>query len=152
MFWSDRIAVSLLLKRGTRTPELRLTLMSYSVLLIPTGILLYGWTVEKTIFWLVPMTGSALFGMGIMLLFAPSMSYLLEAFPVHAVSAITALMMLSGIFGAFLPIIGPPMYFASGLGWGTTIMAGIAAAMAPIPWLIMKNGQGMRVKYSHQAC
>ncbi|EFQ27234.1 hypothetical protein CGRA01v4_04287 [Colletotrichum graminicola] len=152
MLWSDRMAASLLLKRGTRTPELRLTLMSYCVLLIPTGILLYGWTVEKTIFWLVPMTGTALFGVGVMLLFASGTSYLIEAFPVHAIPALAALIMLSGIFGAFLPIIGPPMYSALGLGWGSTIMAGIVVAMAPIPWLIMKHGEGMRVKYSHQAC
>ncbi|KAK2035682.1 polyamine transporter 1 [Colletotrichum zoysiae] len=152
MFWSDRIAASLLLKGGTRTPELGLTLMTCSAPLIPTGILLYGWTVEKNIFWLVPMAGTVLFGMGIMLLFAPAISYLIEAFPVHAVFSLAAVMMLSGIFGAFLPIIGPPMYSALGLGWGSTIMAGIAIAMAPIPWIIVKRGQGMREKYLHQGC
>ncbi|KAK1992254.1 MFS general substrate transporter [Colletotrichum falcatum] len=152
MFWSDRIAASLLLKRGTRTPELRLTLMAYSAPLIPTGILLYGWTVEKTIFWLVPMTGTVLFGVGIMLLFAPAISYLGEAFPSHSASARTALIMLSGIFGALLPIIGPSMYSSLSLGWGNTVIAGSAVVVAPIPWLILKKGQVIREKYLHQAC
>ncbi|KAK2007871.1 MFS general substrate transporter [Colletotrichum eremochloae] len=151
LFWGDRIAASLLLKKGIRTPELRLSLMAYSAPLIPTGILLYGWTVEKTIFWLVPMTGTIIFGVGIMLLFAPAMPYLMEAFPFHAASAITALIMLSGIFGAFLPIIGPPVYSALSLGWGNTIIAGITVALVPIPWLIMKQVLGMREKYSEQA-
>ncbi|KAK1986089.1 major facilitator superfamily domain-containing protein [Colletotrichum cereale] len=152
LIWSDRIAASLLLKRGTRTPELRLPLMTYSAPLIPTGILLYGWTAEKTIFWLVPMIGTVVFGVGIVLIFAPVISYLIEAFTDDATSTLAALMMSSGILGAVLPIIGPLMYSALGLGWGNTVLAGVSVAMAPIPWLVMKRGQGMREKYSHQAC
>ncbi|KZL85257.1 mfs multidrug transporter [Colletotrichum incanum] len=152
LFLGDRIAAYLLLEKGARRPELRLTLMAYSVPLIPTGMLLYGWTAERSVFWVVPMTGTTVFGVGVMLIFTPLTSYLVEAFTDHAASALAASAMFSGMFGALLPLVGPPMYAALNLGWGNTILAVIAVVVAPIPWFIMNKGQEMREKYAHRAC
>lgn len=79
-FWSDRLATTLAEKAGARKPEFRLPLMAYSTPLIPGGLLLYGWTAEKSVFWFIPMIGTAIVGVGIMFVFvsevfpaAPSM-------------------------------------------------------------------------------
>ncbi|KAF9874341.1 hypothetical protein CkaCkLH20_08324 [Colletotrichum karsti] len=135
---------------GTLLPEFRLPLMAYSVPMIPGGLLLYGWTAEKGVFWLVPMIGTAIVGVGIMFVFTPLASYLVDAFTMHAASALAASTIIRSIFGAFLPLAGPPLYDALGLGWGNTILAAFALLMAPIPWVVMKRGQTMRAKYDHR--
>ncbi|KXH66072.1 hypothetical protein CSAL01_06756 [Colletotrichum salicis] len=142
--WGDRIAATLLLREGVRRPEFRLPLMAYSVPMIPVGLLLYGWSAEKSIFWLVPMIGTTIVGVGIMFVFTPLASYLVDAFSTHAASALAASTIFRSVFGAFLPLAGPPMYSALGLGWGNTVLAAFSVIMAPIPWVILKRGPHLR--------
>ncbi|KAF4925862.1 MFS transporter prlG [Colletotrichum viniferum] len=149
-FWGDKVATSLSQKHGARTPEFRLPLMAYSVPVIPGGLLMYGWTAEKGVFWLVPMIGTFIVGVGILFVFGPLASYLVDAFTMHAASALAASTIFRSIFGAFLPLAGPPLYDALGLGWGNTILAAFALLMAPIPWVIMKKGELIRDKYAHR--
>lgn len=148
--WGDKVATSLSQKHGARRPEFRLPLMAYSVPVIPAGLLLYGWTAEKGVFWLVPMIGTFIVGVGILFVFGPLASYLVDAFTTHAASALAASTIFRSIFGAFLPLAGPPLYDALGLGWGNTILAAFALLMAPIPWVIMKKGELIRGKYAHR--
>ncbi|KAK2730951.1 MFS multidrug transporter [Colletotrichum kahawae] len=149
-FWGDKVATSLSQKNGVRRPEFRLPLMTYSVPMIPGGLLMYGWTAEKGVFWLVPMIGTFIVGVGILFVFGPLASYLVDAFTMHAASALAASTIFRSIFGAFLPLAGPPLYDALGLGWGNTILAAFALLMAPIPWVIMKKGELIRGKYAHR--
>ncbi|KAF5522714.1 MFS transporter prlG [Colletotrichum aenigma] len=149
-FWGDKVATSLSQKHGARRPEFRLPLMAYSVPVIPGGLLMYGWTAEKGVFWLVPMIGTFIVGVGILFVFGPLASYLVDAFTMHAASALAASTIFRSIFGAFLPLAGPPLYDALGLGWGNTILAAFALLMAPIPWVIMKKGELIRGKYAHR--
>ncbi|KAH0442393.1 MFS multidrug transporter [Colletotrichum camelliae] len=149
-FLGDKVATSLSQKNGVRRPEFRLPLMAYSVPVIPGGLLMYGWTAEKGVFWLVPMIGTFIVGVGILFVFGPLASYLVDAFTMHAASALAASTIFRSIFGAFLPLAGPPLYDALGLGWGNTILAAFALLMAPIPWVIMKKGELIRGKYAHR--
>ncbi|KAK1635601.1 polyamine transporter 1 [Colletotrichum phormii] len=148
--WSDRIAATLLLKEGVRRPEFRLPLMAYSVPMIPVGLVLYGWSAEKSIFWLVPMIGTTIVGVGIMFVFTPLASYLVDAFSTHAASALAASTIFRSVFGALLPLAGPSMYSALGLGWGNTVLAAFSVIMAPIPWVILKRGPHIRERYAHR--
>ncbi|KAL0940119.1 MFS multidrug transporter [Colletotrichum truncatum] len=148
-FWSDRLATTLAEKAGARKPEFRLPLMAYSTPLIPGGLLLYGWTAEKSVFWFIPMIGTAIVGVGIMFVFTPLASYLVDAFTTHAASALAASTILRSIFGAFLPLAGLPLFDGLGLGWGNTILAAVALLMAPIPWVVMRKGEAIRGRYGH---
>ncbi|TDZ59667.1 MFS transporter prlG [Colletotrichum trifolii] len=149
-FWGDRVVYSLAEKEGEARPEFRLPLMAYSVPLIPGGLLLYGWTAERNIFWLVPMIGTTIIGIGIMFVFTPLSSYLVDAFTFHAASALAASTIFRSIFGAFLPLAGPLLYDSLGLGWGNTVLAGVALMMAPIPYVILRHGGAIRSRYAHR--
>jgi hypothetical protein len=50
-------------------PEYRLPIMVYGAVLIPIGLVIYGWTAEKTDVWIAPIIGTAIVGMGMMVLF-----------------------------------------------------------------------------------
>ena len=51
---------------------------------------------------------------------------------------------LRSLFGASLPLAGPKMYDALGLGWGNSLLAFIALALSPVPWVFMKYGERIR--------
>jgi hypothetical protein len=55
--------------------------------------------------------------------------------------------MVRSLFGAFLPMAGPPMYDALGLGWGNSTLAFIGLAFMPIPYLFWKHGEKIRQKW-----
>lgn len=48
----------------------------------------------------------------------PILTYLADAYTIYAASAIAANTVLRSILGALLPLAGPSMYRALGLGWG----------------------------------
>lgn len=67
-FTSDRVIKRAMQRGETLTPEHRLPLWLVvpPALLLPVGLLIYGWTTEyaESVHWIVPMLGTALFGFG----------------------------------------------------------------------------------------
>lgn len=74
----------------------------------------------------------------------PIQTYLIDAFTIHAASAIAANTVLRSLCGALLPLAGPKMYATLGLGWGNSLLGFVAVAMLPIPWLFYKYGERIR--------
>lgn len=74
----------------------------------------------------------------------PISSYLIDAFTIHSASAIAANTVVRSLVGALLPLAGPSMYEALGLGWGNSLLGFLALAMAPIPILFWKYGERLR--------
>lgn len=77
----------------------------------------------------------------------PIQTYLVDAFTVHAASAIAANTVLRSLAGAFLPLAGPKMYAALGYGWGNSLLAFIALAISPVAWIFYRYGETIRKKY-----
>ncbi|KAJ5341710.1 MFS general substrate transporter [Penicillium brevicompactum] len=74
-------------------------------------------------------------------------TYLVEAFTSEAASAAAANTVLRSLMGAVLPLAGPSMYSALGLGWGNSLLAFISLVMLPLPVLFLKYGEQLRTKY-----
>lgn len=74
----------------------------------------------------------------------PTTTYLVDAFTLHAASALAANTVLRSLVGAFLPLAGPKMYATLGLGWGNSLLAFIAISLCPIPWIFYKYGERIR--------
>ena len=74
----------------------------------------------------------------------PISTYLVDAFTLHAASALAANTVLRSLVGALLPLAGPKMYQSLGLGWGNSLLAFIALALCPIPVLFYKYGERIR--------
>jgi hypothetical protein len=70
--------------------------------------------------------------------------YLVHTYGRYAASAIAASKVLQSIGGAVLPLAGEPMYNRLGLGWGNSVLAFIALAFVPVPWLLYKYGAALR--------
>lgn len=72
--------------------------------------------------------------------------YLVDAYTTYAASALAANTVMRSIAGATLPLCGLKMYDQLGLGWGNSLLAFIAIAMLPIPILILRFGEKLRLK------
>jgi hypothetical protein len=70
--------------------------------------------------------------------FVPSQQYLVDAYSTYSASASAAVRTSMSVVGAGLPLAGPPLYRALGLGWGNTLLGIIALVMTPIPMLFYK--------------
>jgi hypothetical protein len=70
--------------------------------------------------------------------------YLVHTYGRYSASAIAASKVLQSIGGAVLPLAGGPLYDRLGLGWGNSVVAFIALAFVPVPWLLFKYGGTLR--------
>jgi len=76
----------------------------------------------------------------------PTLNYLVDAYTQYAASATAANTVLRSATGALLPLAGPKMYAALDLGWGNSLLAFIALALAPIPVIFWRYGKRIRTK------
>lgn len=144
--FSDRM-VTHYSKGGEWKPEYRLLPLLPGSLVVPIGLLWYGWSAEEANFWIVPIIGTAWVGLGTLCVFMPVQSYLIDAFPLYAASAAAANTIFRSFLGAFLPLAGPSLYRALGQGWGNTLLAFVALAFTPMAWIIFKYGGIIRERY-----
>ena len=146
---SDRLLKYLTTKNGTgeMKPEYRLPPLIPACLFIPIGLFWYGWSVEKEIHWIMGIIGTLWVGFGMLATFMPIQTYLVDAFTIHAASAIAANTVLRSLVGAFLPLAGPRLYAALGLGWGNSLLAFIALLISPVSVIFYRYGEVIRKKY-----
>lgn len=130
--------------RGSTRPKDRLPPMALGNLLIPLGLVLFGWTAQEKVQYIVPIGGTVFVGFGFVAVFLASQSYLVDAFGLYAASATAATVVLRNLSSAALPLVGPPMFEKLGLGLGATVLGSVALVFMPIPFLIMRYGQRMR--------
>ncbi|KAJ9626354.1 hypothetical protein H2203_003986 [Taxawa tesnikishii (nom. ined.)] len=142
---SDKLSLRLAAKNGGEMkPEYRLPPLIIAGPFIPAGLFIYGWGADKHVQWALPLFGTLLVGIGMIGLFMCIQTYLVDAFTIHAASAIAANTVLRSIVGAILPLCGLRMYDALGLGWGNSLIGFIALALVPIPVLFYKYGEAIR--------
>ncbi|KAI4125969.1 MAG: hypothetical protein LQ338_003995 [Usnochroma carphineum] len=133
---------------GELKPEYRLPPMVLGGVLIPIGLFVYGWTARSHIFFIIPMLGTATLGFGFFVTTIPLNAYLVDAYKVHAASAIAATIVMRCIVAAVVPLAGPPIYNNLGYGWGNSLLGFIALALVPLPILFMLFGERIRKRSS----
>ncbi|KII86228.1 hypothetical protein PLICRDRAFT_114364 [Plicaturopsis crispa FD-325 SS-3] len=130
---------------GVGRPEFRLPAMVPGTLCLPIGLLIAGWAVEARTHWIVPDIGIAFIGAGNILTFQCIQSYVIDAFTLHAASALAAVLFLRSIAGFGFPLFAPVMYEKLGFGKGDTMLAAVAFVIGcPAPWLFWKHGERIR--------
>ena len=130
--------------QGHATPEDRLPPLAVGALLIPVGLLWYGWTAQAHLHWIMPIFGTGLIGIGVLYAFLPIQLYLVDSFGIYAVSALAAKAVVRSLFGALVPLSGKRLYTSLGYGWGNSILAFIALAFVPAPFLLIRFGGWLR--------
>lgn len=105
---SDRVmAKHTKLNDNVPVPEVRLKVCVYFSFLIPISFFWYGWSANQHAFWLAPIFGLACFGLGMIGIFLPLQTYMIDAYPDYAASSTAALASSRNVAGTFLPLAGP---------------------------------------------
>ncbi|KAL4750710.1 hypothetical protein BDW72DRAFT_203714 [Aspergillus terricola var. indicus] len=112
--------------------------------LIPIGLFWFGWTMNSTVRWIVPILGSAVFGCGMVLVFTGVFTYLVDAYPQYTASALAGNGFVRCTFAAAFPLFGNQMYEKLGYQWATSVLAFLTFAMMPFPDLFFKYGKALR--------
>ena len=134
-------------EKKSMKPEYRLPPLPFAVLCLPLGLLLYGWTAEFRIHWIVPIIGTVFIGVGQLLLFMVLQMYLIDAFTVYAASAIAAITAVRSIAGALLPLFGLTMYDRLGIGWGNSLLALVCLPLLLVSILLIRYGEALRGRF-----
>ncbi|KAF7596910.1 hypothetical protein BBP40_011955 [Aspergillus hancockii] len=127
-------------------PEWRLPSAIAGAPLVTIGLFIFAWTVYPNIHWIVPMIGSALFGAGTILVYSGIFTFLVDAYPSYAASALAANSFARSSFGGIFPLFGAQMYNRLGLNWASCLLAFLTLAMLPFPYLFYKYGARIRKK------
>lgn len=114
---------------GVGRPEFRLPSMVPGTFFLPIGLIILGWTAQNKVFWLVPDIGIAFIGGGMILNFQSIQTFVIDAFTLHAASALAAVSFLRSLAGFGFPLFAPAMYNALGYGKADTILAAFAVVI-----------------------
>ncbi|KIO33904.1 hypothetical protein M407DRAFT_60350, partial [Tulasnella calospora MUT 4182] len=130
---------------GVGTPEMRMPLMMFMSLLLPIGLVIYGWSAQYHLPWIVPDIGGCILTIGIMGNFLPIQSYLVDHYTLHAASAIGATSSFRSLAGFGFPLFANSMFRSLGLGWGNTLLAFVAVVICiPSPYIFYHYGARIR--------
>lgn len=145
-FLSDRIIGNKKSHGTSPRAEDRLNLIITvpSAILLPLGLIMYGWTADKGVHWIAPMIGTGIMGFGMMGIYMSVQTYLVDAYSAHAASVTAANAVLRSVLGAVVPLFGLELYDALGLGWGNTLLGLILVALAPVLWAFSVFGERIR--------
>ncbi|KAJ5907581.1 hypothetical protein N7495_000263 [Penicillium taxi] len=85
---------------GKFEPEMRLPTMIVFACILPISFFWYGWSADKHVHWIVPIIGMFPFGVGMMGVFMPIQTYIIDCYPAYAASANAALTASRSLVGA----------------------------------------------------
>jgi MFS family permease len=145
---NDRLVVKLTQQNGGQfQPEMRLPMMIIFACFLPISFFWYGWAAEKHAHWIVPIIGTVPFSFGMMGIYLPIQTYIIDSYPGYAASANATLTASRSLVGALLPLAGPQMFQTLGLGWGNSLLGFVAVAFIPVPIVFSRYGQAIREKF-----
>lgn len=143
--YSDKIVIKLAKANGgIFTPEMRLAASIPFGILLPVTLFWYGWSSYFTVHWASTFISLVPFGFGIVKLFLPISTYIVDSYPIYAASATAANVIIRSVVGALLPLAEPPLYSSLGLGWGNSLLGFICIMMVPLPFVFYKFGARLR--------
>ncbi|EED16634.1 bicyclomycin resistance protein, putative [Talaromyces stipitatus ATCC 10500] len=134
-------------KKGIIKPEYRLPPLPFAVLCLPVGLLIYGWTAELRLHWIVPIIGTVFIGVGQLLLYMVLQMYLIDSFTIYAASAVAAITAVRSIAGGLLPLFGLSIYDKFGVGWGNTLLAVVCLPLVLVSFLLIRYGETLRERF-----
>ncbi|KAK9424301.1 putative SpoF [Seiridium unicorne] len=123
-----------------------------AALLVPVGLVLYGWSAERHTHWLIPDIGVAIYATGLIMSYQCTQAYIIDCYISHAASSMSALMIVRSITGFTFPIFAPTLVAKWGYGLANTWLAGFATVMGlGIPLILKLYGPYLRAKSSYIA-
>ncbi|KAI0179070.1 MFS general substrate transporter [Hypoxylon sp. FL1284] len=136
------------MKEGTQLkPEDRLTLAIIGGILFPVTMFWFAWTAQyNSVHWVVPTIAGVFLATSLMLIFVGYLNYLVDSYLMYAASAIAVNTVCRSACGAAAPLFTNYMFEKLGVGGGGSLIGGVGALLAVIPFAFYKYGESIRVR------
>ncbi|VDC00305.1 unnamed protein product [Peniophora sp. CBMAI 1063] len=131
--------------RGDPAPEERMLIASYAAPVVAIALFWFGWSARESVHWIVPIIGTSLFGISILLICNIVLNYLADVYPTYAASVLASNGLMRSAFGATFPLFAHAMYDKLGVGWASTLLGLLACAFVPIPVFLYCYGERIRL-------
>ncbi|PYH90484.1 MFS general substrate transporter [Aspergillus ellipticus CBS 707.79] len=89
--------------------------------LVTIGLFIFAWTIYASVHWIGVIIGSAVFGAGTILVYSGIFTFLVDAYPSYAASALAANSFARSSFAGIFPLFGVQMYNRLGYHWATSL-------------------------------
>ncbi|CZR37391.1 uncharacterized protein FPRO_02349 [Fusarium proliferatum ET1] len=133
-------------------PEHRLISSMIGSFLLPSSLLIAGWTAESRLHWILPIFFQGMTMLACLLIYAGVNLFMLDAYgPLYGASASGAMMLSRYSLSFAFPMFALQMFEKLGAGWATTLLAGITFLMAPIPWCFFVYGERIRARSRYES-
>lgn len=130
--------------------ELRLPPVVIGSVAMPVGLFGFGWSVQKHDHWILPIIFSGFMAFSSLTTSVSLSNYLVDAFGIYGVSAVSSMLIPRNAVGAFFPLVGPPLFRNLGYGWGMSLLGFIAVVFIPLPLLGLGYGERLRLIGKHK--
>ncbi|KAL3965378.1 hypothetical protein ACCO45_002382 [Purpureocillium lilacinum] len=141
----DRIYVKLSNdNKGVGRPEFRLPLTLIGTATMPPAVALYGWCAEYRLPLYLFLISVVWIRVSMTLAFLPLMPYVVDACGIYSASALTGMIVIRCLAGAFLPLATAGMIEHLGYGRGFTTLAVVSLVAGLIPALVLRFGSRWR--------
>ncbi|KAI6785488.1 benomyl/methotrexate resistance protein [Emericellopsis cladophorae] len=128
-------------------PEDRLPLAILGGIGFPITMFWFAWSAQyNSVHWIVPTIAGALLSTSLLLIFVGYLNYLVDTYLMYAASAIAANTISRSLCAASAPLWVNQMFSAMGVGGGGSLIGGLAAVLAVIPFVFYKYGKPIRVR------
>ncbi|KAL3295089.1 MFS multidrug transporter [Colletotrichum asianum] len=128
-------------------PEFRIPLMIPSSVITPAGMLLFAWSAQNRMHFLVPNIGIAITMGSTMISYQCISAYIADSYPQYTASASAACCFMRSMFAFVVPLFVPALFGKLGYGLGGSLLAGIAVVIGiPAPillWVFGARPRGM---------
>lgn len=104
-------------KTRSAPPEARLHLLKIAMFLLPAGLIIFAWSAQYMVHWIVVLLGGTVFSTGSIMGFVCIQIYLVDIFGPFAASALATTVVCRSILGCIFSIVGFKLYESMGYGW-----------------------------------
>ncbi|KAM3484500.1 hypothetical protein MY8738_002189 [Beauveria namnaoensis] len=135
------------LKISELTPEDRLPLAMVGGIGFFISMFWLAWSANyNSVHWIVPTIGGGVLSANMLLVFVAYFNYLVDVYLMYAASALAANTVVRSAGGAAAPLFTRQMFSAMGIGGGGSLVGGVGALLAIIPFLFYKYGPQIRAR------
>ncbi|KAG8921875.1 hypothetical protein FRC01_014798, partial [Tulasnella sp. 417] len=125
-------------------PEQRLLPAFYGGPLLMISVLWFGWTSYSNISLWAPLMSGLFMGLSVVFIFLALFNYIIDAYLMVAASALASSTVIRSAFGAGFPLSSTQMDEKLNPKWASTLLAGIALLLLPIPFVLYRYGAHIR--------
>lgn len=113
---------------------------------MPTALFIFAFTgAYRHVHWMGPIVSGVVFGFAMILLYVSANSYIIDSYSNCAATAMAAKTFMRSEIGAMVPLFVNPMFHNMGFQYAGLLLALLALAIAPIPFVFYKYGERIRM-------